>query len=169
MIPKGAKQHPKFIKYYVTKKGDVWGGCYNKWLTKAIDRNGYYSVNLRHNKKKYYKKVCRLVLETYIGECPPEHECCHYDDNKKNDCLTNLRWGTRSDNVQDAIRNGTHFSDNRGSQSGKATIDETDARFIIYLNRTKQFTHQEIANIIGTTIGIVRSIIYKLRWKHIWE
>lgn len=169
MIPEGARQHPKFIRYYITKDGRVWSDKRKIWLTKAIDRNGYYNVNLYHNKKKYYKKICRLTLETFVGLCPDGMECCHYDDDRKNDCLTNLRWGTRSDNVQDAIRNGTHFSDNRGSKSGRATIDEADARFIIYLNRTKQFTHKEIANIVGTTIGIVRSIVYKLRWKHIWK
>ena len=80
-----------------------------------------------------------------------------------------MRWGTRSDNVQDAIRNGTHFSDNRGSKSGKAIINESDARLIVYLNKTKQFTHKEIAIIIGATLNVVRSIIYKLRWKHIWR
>ena len=137
-LPKGVKLHPKFINYGVTKDGRVWSLGNDRWLKVALDRNGYRSVNLRNNKKKYYKKICRLVLETYVGECPVGYECCHYDDNRLNDSLINLRWGTRSDNVQDAIRNGTHFSDNRGSKSGKAIINESDARLIVYLNKTKQ-------------------------------
>ena len=47
-----------------------------------------------------------LVLEAFVGPCPPNHECCHDDDVPDHNVLSNLRWGTRSDNLHDAIRNG---------------------------------------------------------------
>lgn len=52
--------------------------------------------------------VHRLVLEAFVGPCPPGHECCHRDGDPSNNCLDNLYWGTRSDNVRDAIQHGTH-------------------------------------------------------------
>lgn len=41
----------------------------------------------------------------------PDHECCHSCGNGHLGCVNarHLYWGTRSDNVQDAIRHGTHF------------------------------------------------------------
>ncbi len=50
-----------------------------------------------------------LVLETFIGPCPPSMECCHADDDPSNNRLENLSWGTRSQNSRDAIDNGRHF------------------------------------------------------------
>lgn len=55
-----------------------------------------------------------LVLETFVGPRPeglnsigrPTIGCCHYDDNRANNRLDNLRWGNASDNKKDAIRNG---------------------------------------------------------------
>jgi hypothetical protein len=52
------------------------------------------------------RTVHRLVLEAFVGPCPPGCESRHYDDNPANNRLTNLRWGTRSENLHDAMRNG---------------------------------------------------------------
>lgn len=50
--------------------------------------------------------VHRAVLEAFVGPCPPGQETLHRDDDKENPSLENLRWGTRSENVADAYRNG---------------------------------------------------------------
>jgi hypothetical protein len=47
-----------------------------------------------------------IVLDAFIGPCPPGHESLHRDDVPSNNDLNNLRWGTRSENLHDAIRNG---------------------------------------------------------------
>ena len=52
------------------------------------------------------RQVHALVLEAFAGPCPPGQECCHTDDCPGNNKLNNLRWGTRSDNLHDAVRNG---------------------------------------------------------------
>lgn len=53
--------------------------------------------------------VHRLVLEAFVGPCPEGMEGLHWDDDQKNNHLSNLRWGTRSDNISDMKRNGRHF------------------------------------------------------------
>ncbi len=55
------------------------------------------------------RTVHSLVLETFTGPCPPGMEALHADDNPGNNRLSNLSWGTRSENSYDAIRNGRHF------------------------------------------------------------
>jgi hypothetical protein len=50
--------------------------------------------------------VHRAMLEAFVGPCPERHESLHDDDVKTNNTFPNLRWGTRGQNIKDAIRNG---------------------------------------------------------------
>jgi HNH endonuclease len=52
--------------------------------------------------------VHRLVLSAFVGPCPPGTECCHWDDDKANNNVWNLRWASRSANIKDCVRNGSH-------------------------------------------------------------
>ena len=52
--------------------------------------------------------VHRLILLTFVGPCPDGLEVLHADDNPYNNRLENLRYGTRSENQHDAVRNGKH-------------------------------------------------------------
>lgn len=65
--------------------------------------SGHLSVALGRGGSR---DVHRLVLEAFVGPCPDGQEALHEDDNPDRNCLTNLRWGTRSENLKDAIRNG---------------------------------------------------------------
>lgn len=55
------------------------------------------------------RTVHALILETFVGPCPPGREALHRDDDPSNNNLSNLSWGTRSENSYDAIRNDRHF------------------------------------------------------------
>lgn len=53
--------------------------------------------------------VHTLVLEAFVGPAPAGAECCHWDDDPANNKLSNLRWGTRAENIADYRRNyGRH-------------------------------------------------------------
>ena len=69
---------------------------------------GHLSVALTRSGTATTHMVHRLVLEThFIGPRRPKDETRHYDGNPQNNRLDNLLWGSRSDNIQDAIRHGT--------------------------------------------------------------
>lgn len=55
------------------------------------------------------KQVHTLVLEAFVGPCPPGWMALHADDDPANNRLDNLSWGTRSENALDAVRNGRHW------------------------------------------------------------
>jgi hypothetical protein len=74
---------------------------------------GHLYVNLCRNGKATSTYVHRMVLEAFVGPSPSDHEGCHWDGDPSNNHLDNLRWGTRSDNVQDAIRHGTYLGARR--------------------------------------------------------
>jgi len=69
---------------------------------------GHQLVKLSKDGSSRAGKVHRLVLLTFVGPPPEGCEGCHNDGNPANNDLTNLRWGTRSDNLYDRVRHGVH-------------------------------------------------------------
>jgi hypothetical protein len=75
-------------------------------LRPGPDRKGYLSVNLFGKTRQ----VHRIVLEAFVGPCPPGMECLHANDIPDDNRLENLSWNTRSANRYDAVRNGRHHN-----------------------------------------------------------
>lgn len=82
-------------------------------LKPGIDGNGYPSVVLHGNGRRFSAKVHRLVLLAFVGPCPEGMEGCHWDDDKINNTVGNLRWAPRSENIRDQVRNGRHIMGGR--------------------------------------------------------
>lgn len=80
----------------------------------TLPDTGYRTVGLKRNGTTKRVLVHRLVLEAFVGPSPAGHECCHKDGDPANNSLENLRWGTKSENVRDQVRHGTH---NRGRRT----------------------------------------------------
>jgi hypothetical protein len=59
------------------------------------------------------RTVHSLVLEAFVGPCPPGMMARHINDNPTDNRLENLCWGTRSENSYDAVRNGRHWQANK--------------------------------------------------------
>jgi len=104
---------PGGVGYAVGDDGTIlschpWRGISGEWrkLSAGKDAYGYRSVSLQRCGKPRVVKAARLVLEAFCGPCPAHMEVCHGNGTRGDDRLVNLRWGTRSDNVQDALRHG---------------------------------------------------------------
>lgn len=69
-------------------------------------KTGHLKVAIRMDGQYYHAWVHRLVLETFVGPCPPGHEALHGDGGPKDNRLSNLRWGTSKENSEDTIRHG---------------------------------------------------------------
>lgn len=59
------------------------------------------------------RSVHSLVLEAFVGPCPPGLMACHTNDDPTDNRIDNLSWGTRSQNSYDAVRNGRHWQVNK--------------------------------------------------------
>ena len=77
-------------------------------IIKPRMQNGYPTVTLSKDGIHDHWRVHRLMLVAFVGPCPEGMEGLHANDIRTDNRLENLRWGTRSDNMQDALRNGTH-------------------------------------------------------------
>ena len=86
-----------------------------------------WQVGLRRDGRTIRRGVHRLVLETFVGQCPEGMEGCHNDGEPANNRLDNLRWDTHAGNCADTVRHGRS---NRGDRSPTAKLTEADARLI---------------------------------------
>lgn len=123
------------------------------WLS-----NGYQMVTLIERGKKKHFAIHRLVAISFIGEVPDRHVVCHKDDNKLNNRLDNLYYGTYSQNGKDAVMNKRLRS---GENHPDAKLSDADVDTIRHLVVSLGKTHKEVADIFGvarTTIsGIINS------------
>jgi hypothetical protein len=104
---------PGFEQYEVSGLGRVRrDGRIRKFV---LQRNyPYLTITLWRDGKEHRKSAHRLVLEAFVGPCPPGHECAHGDGNPGNPRLTNLRWATPTENHADKKLHGT---DNGGARN----------------------------------------------------
>lgn len=67
---------------------------------------GYPTIILSNGLIKKRIKVHHVIAELFIGPRPEGLLVRHLDDDRENNCVSNLAYGTYKDNSQDAIRNG---------------------------------------------------------------
>ena len=116
------------------------------------------SVGGKYRQKRFY--VHRLVLETFVGLPPLDHEACHCDGNPENNALSNLRWDTRRANQLDRRAHGTS---NRGDANGGGKLTEAEVKSIKErLKRGEGVT--AIAREYGVWHGAISSIKTGRNW-----
>ncbi|QZE10566.1 hypothetical protein SEA_SCOOBYDOOBYDOO_251 [Mycobacterium phage ScoobyDoobyDoo] len=109
----------------MSDEGRVWSLVSNRLmkLTPLVG-SGHLRLNLDTNKTRL---VHRLVLEAFVGPCPPGMETRHLDDDPSNNRLSNLCWGTRLENTMDRVQNGIHNNTRKTecSRGHKYTAENT--------------------------------------------
>jgi hypothetical protein len=105
---------------YVECEGPIKGRYLSKKKGRALrpgpSNFGHMSVVLgKHNTHFVHK----LVLLAFVGPAPDKHECCHSNGDPADNRLENLRWGTRSENIKDAVRHGTWMTPARKAAGDK--------------------------------------------------
>ena len=128
----------------------------NTVLSQTPDSGGYLMVHLYRNGKKTRKRVHTIVAETFVGPRPSsKHEIRHFDGCKTNNHSRNLVWGTRSDNMQDAIRHGTATT---GSKNGQAKFSVDQVKNILLA-----ISNSETVTSIAKRLGVSHSIISEIK------
>lgn len=164
--------------YYVGTEGSVLSGRSLNGRSKFVEssqrlhrlkpgcnRAGYPIVGLRDERGKHGQKtvrIHRLVLEAFVGPCPPGMLGCHNDGNPTNNRLDNLRWDTPKSNARDSVLHGTAAF---GSNNGQSKLTEDQIYEILKMRaeRTKLY-------VIAKHFGVCLATIYKIckgdGWKH---
>lgn len=103
--------------------------------------------------------VHRLVLTAFVGPRPGNQEARHLNDNRHDNRLENLAWGTRLENAEDARRNGIRRT---GERNGRSKITAEIAREI----RARR--DEETQEALGERFGLAQSTVSAIQLGKLW-
>lgn len=117
----GVRRLPRRITFGKGRSRFIYG----RRLCQGQARNGYKVVRLCKDGQQTTRYVHRLVLESFVGKPTNGAECCHIDGNRSNNCLSNLQWGTHSNNMLDKTRHGRSQTSKRKVQCSNGRVFES--------------------------------------------
>ena len=95
--------------YEVSSYGRIWSHYVKRCLRPGVGSKGYLLVVLTRDHKHSTYDLHRLVAIAFLGPCPEGQEVMHADDNRQNPALSNLSYGTRGENMRDAVERGNNY------------------------------------------------------------
>lgn len=157
---------PGFSTYSVSENGDV-----------RNDKTGYPLKTRRKDKKKRYFMVglClrgkqrsfyvhRLVLLAFVGNPPKGYSAAHNDGNPENNHVSNLRWATHQENMQDQVKHGTS---RRGTNNPNAKLDEEKVREIRRLRAETDIPTKDLCEMYGVGATTIRAAVSRRHWGYV--
>ena len=157
--------------YSVSKPGRVrrdmtaTGATVGRILKTRPHAHGYRNVALHKPGFEKLMLVHRLVLESFVGPCPPGHEGNHKNGDKADNRLTELERITRQENMRHARCVLGHT--NAGMRHGNAILRDFDVLAIRRVIQRKSGTHRRIAEWYGISHSTVEKIARRAYWRHL--
>ena len=152
--------------YDVSDRGRVrsWYNLLENPKILGSSRGRYAMVGLYKHGITSTTSVHRLVLEAFVGPCPPGMECCHNNGDKRDNRIENLRWDTRSANMLDAVKHDGH---NCGEKYGRSKLTEERVLEIRRLYAAGDHTQRQLGEKFGTDKSNIGQIVRRVTWRHI--
>ena len=127
-------------------------------VMKPFLNKGYPRYTFTQDGKFVYKFAHQLVMLCFVGPCPEGQEVRHKNDNREDCRLSNLEYGTRSQNIADCKRNG-------GFRNGASHLTDDIVREIY--NRPLTELGRELAAEFKVSIGTISAIRSGKAWLHL--
>lgn len=126
---------------------------------------GYLRYRLSQNGRVTTHLVHRAVAEAFFGPPPPGACAAHWDGNKTNNHISNLRWATSAENTEDTRRHGTMVV---GERSRHAVLTEEEVRKIrgAHADNPRK-SRRSTAKEYGVAHTTINKIVSRVLWKHL--
>ena len=118
---------PSFPVYSASNYGRIRNEGTGRIMKTQINTRGYLSLTLRRDNQQVPQLVHRLIAEAFLGGPHPGFDVNHIDGDKTNNCIENLEWCTREENVRHAVKNGLRPGPRRKSVRIVETGDEFES------------------------------------------
>lgn len=146
----------KYPNYMISNLGKIKSLNYKRTgkeqiLKQSINGRGYYYVLISINNKYKNILIHKAVAEAFLENDNNYSDVNHIDGNKLNNCITNLEFCTRSENIKHAYKNNL-----RNKQVGN-TYKKRCELAIEYINREyfiKENEHND--NVIDKILEILK-------------
>lgn len=152
--------------HWADNSGNIWSFLTGRFvrLRPTSDEDGYLRVFIYSNGSRQRRAVHRLVLLAFVGPCPPGLEACHKDGNPANNALTNLRWDTHQNNINDRSRLGRTA---RGERVGGAKLTPERVLDIREKLASGEWSLAALGRLHGVSPDTIRKIARGLIWRHV--
>lgn len=157
---------PGMPDYQVSDRGRM--RSLKRQTTGRILQNGHSRGYCQVNLNGRTMKVHQLVLTTFVGPKPPNGECRHLDGDRSNNCLANLRWGTKTENMADAVRHGRLPATRnmpRGEMNPSAKLTAEDVLTI--RQQWPRLSVLVLSRQYGVGKSTIQHIVRRETWRHI--
>lgn len=135
-------------------------------LRKIVD--GYVVVHLCQKRICKNFLVHRLVAEAFLPNPDNKSDVNHKDGDKCNNCLENLEWVTRSENVRHTIKTGRRKI-TTGIDSPRAKLTAEQVHYIreFYKPRDKKFGAKPLAKRFNVSISTITNLVCGETYKNL--
>lgn len=174
IAPSEWRSIPGFSDYEASSFGDIRRvRCSEKYhghkhlpfqIAKILMPTGYEIVGVESDVtgKRCQRPVHRLVALAFLGDPPtPRHVVAHWDGDKRNNVLSNIRWATRSENESDKVRHGTA---QRGHGNPRAKLSVDDVKDIRKRYVRRYGCLSELAREYSVSVSTIFSVVRGETW-----
>lgn len=165
---------PTHPDYLVGDDGSVWSRRKSKLnptgelrpIKPQAHSAGYRCFTARIDGGKQVMLLVHVcVLEAFVGPCPDGMECRHFPDNDRaNNRLANLSWGTPIENQDDKRQHGTMQI---GESHHGAKMTEAIVIKARRMRRETGMSYQGIADALGFSETTVKDAVRGITWCHV--
>lgn len=162
---------PGFFGYRAGDDGSIWsqrlsgGALSSEWhkLKCSIGSRGYRTacVSRFPGDKRRRIMVGVLVLLAFVGARPERMQCCHNNGDKSDNRLSNVRWDTSKNNMEDQRKHGTL---QQGERHWASKITRQDVK-AIRARRSKG----EVVKVLAAEYLLSKMQIYRIVNKKGWN
>lgn len=128
-------------------------------LTPNESDAGYLRITM---KKGGQRLLHRVVLASFVGQCPEGMEGCHNDGDSLNNRLENLRWDTQEANEADRILHGKMLE---GERHPNRKLTSGTVRQIRRMYASGEYMQKELAEMFSVTSTNVSVVVRGETWK----
>lgn len=180
-------QHPEFSFYSCSRDGRVFtrpaikvraglprGGAYPRadyyveiaqFIAKAKYTPNYKKCRVTQEGKTKLVSVHRFMLECWQCVKPRTVITRHLDGDSLNNNLSNLKYGTVQENVNDAFKHSGNYAE--GEKNGRAKLCKSDVLAIRNRHDAGEDSHAIYADYSFITFTALRDVIKRKTWQHL--
>lgn len=126
-------------------------------------KNGnYLQVVLCKKGEMKYAAIHHLVLDAFVGPRPEGAECDHIDGNPSNNCVDNLRWVTKSGNMQARARFYGGAPWHRGEKNPCAKLTNEQARRLRKEAKSMNCSRAAWARLAAARLGVCADTVVRV-------